>query len=174
MPVDDLTERRLTHYVAGAWRAPLSDRLLPVTGGPVVAAGGADAARAFRLTLPGPAPALPDPTALIPALAAAAEAEGTASPCAPDPGIATGQGGRVLILPAPETGAEAMAAAVLAELAAGAGVVLLPPPGRALSAMALAIALHEAGLPAGRFALLQGDAETAAHLTALPFDRLRH
>jgi hypothetical protein len=169
VPVGDLTERRLTHYVGGAWRAPLSDRLVPAAGGPVVAAGPQDAARAFRLTGPGPAPAAD----LASALAAVTGAEGAAAPHPPAPDAATGRGGRVLILPAPDAQAEALLAAVLEELAAGAGVVLLPPPERALGAMALVAALHHAGLPAGRLSLLQGDAESEAHLTALPFDRIR-
>jgi hypothetical protein len=48
--LDDLPERLLTHFVGGAWRAPLSTRLVHVPGlGQVVLAGPADLARARAL-----------------------------------------------------------------------------------------------------------------------------
>ncbi len=173
MPVGDLTERRLTHYAGGAWRAPLSDRLIPASGGPVVASGPEDAARAFRLCSPGPAPKLPDLSALWPALGLVAAAEGAVAGDCPKALRAPRAADRVLILPPAGATVAAMAGPVWTALGAGAGVVLLPPPSLALTAMALATALHDAGLPAGRFALLQGDADSAAALVAQPFDRVQ-
>lgn len=172
MPVGDLTERRLTHYAGGAWRAPLSDRLIAATGGPVVAAGPDDAARAFRLSAPGPVPPLPDLPALWTALAQVAAAEGAVAGDCPNPAPLDAGEARVLILPPPQATVAALVGPVWAALGAGAAVVLLPPPALALTAMALAGALHDAGLPAGRFALLQGDADSAAALAAQPFDRV--
>jgi len=55
---DDLSERLLTHYVGGAWRAPLGVQMRPVAGqgdqvlGQVVCATRADIARAKVLTHP--------------------------------------------------------------------------------------------------------------------------
>lgn len=49
---DDLNEKLLTHYVAGAWRAPFGERMLPVIlpdgvqAGQIVCAGEQDVARA--------------------------------------------------------------------------------------------------------------------------------
>jgi hypothetical protein len=172
VPVGDLTERRLTHYAGGAWRAPLSDRLIPATGGPVVAAGPADAARAFRLSAPGPVPDLPGLPTLWPALARVAAAEGAVAGDCPDPTPVDASAERALILAPDGSTAAALVAPVWAALGAGAAVVLLPPPTLALTAMALAGALHDAGLPSGRFALLQGDANSAAALAAQPFDRV--
>ncbi len=172
MPVGDLTERRLTHYAGGAWRAPLSDRLIPATGGPVVAAGPDDAARAFRLSAPGPAPTLPDLRTLWTALVQVAAAEGVVAGDSPNPTPVDAGAERVLILTPAGTTVAGMVAPVWAALGAGAAVVLLPPPTLALTAMALAGALHDAGLPSGRFALLQGDADSAAALVAQPFYRV--
>lgn len=173
MPAGDLTERRLTHYAGGAWRAPLSVRLVPATGGPVVAAGPDDAARAFRLCAPGPVPTLPDLSDLWPALVRVAEAEGVVAGACPSPAPVDADAKRVLIVAPAGTTAAGLAGPVWSALGAGAAVVLLPPPTLALTAMALAGAIHDAGLPAGRFALLQGDADSAAALAALPFDRIR-
>lgn len=51
---DDLLERRFTHFVGGAWRAPLGQHSTPVSGaiGQVVRAGPADLARAHVLRRP--------------------------------------------------------------------------------------------------------------------------
>jgi hypothetical protein len=53
---DDLLERRFTHFVGGAWRAPLGAQSRLVAGalGQVVCAGPADLARAQLLRRPAP------------------------------------------------------------------------------------------------------------------------
>lgn len=159
---DDLIEALLTHYVGGAWRAPLSTDMadVPGVGARLVLAGPADFARAGAAA----AAALPGWAALGPAGRADALA-GVARSGAPAgaPGLA--------LIAAAALPATALAPAVTGRLLAGAAVLLLPDPAAPLPALGLIRALHRAALPAGVVALLHGTADAAArHLDLRPHD----
>ena len=170
----ELNERLFAHFVGGAWRAPLSDRLLPVTGaagaalGRIVCAGARDIARARGVLRQGPDPDAIDADALWAAMLAEAPLlrtiraqEGFTDDqlTAPAPLTPAGRGPLVL-LTAADTPLDRIAGALLA--GAGRGMIWKPAPAAAASAHLLMRAVGP--LARGRLALLQGDHATGALL----------
>ena len=153
-PSGDLRERLLVHFVQGAWRAPLSVRMVAGPLGPIVAAGAADVARARRLRAGGGF-ALPD-AAMLATLRAA---EGFADPPAPLPPVPDLPKGAVLF-----SAADAPVAMILALLRSGArnGLIWKPAPGAAASAHLIMAALGPAAQ--GALAMVQGDHASGALL----------
>lgn len=142
---DDLAERRLTQFVGGAWRAPLSQRM---AGGPRarrVLAGPEDLARALACAAeaaPGWAALAPGARAgLLAAAGLEAEAQAAGRPAAPLLRFA---------LPGP--------ARLASLLAAGRVLVLVAPRATPAAMLGLIEALRLAGLPPGVLNLLNGDA----------------
>lgn len=165
----ELNERLFVHFVAGRWRAPLSDRLLAVRPfdddrmGRLACGDARDAGRAVAGLRPGRAEGLAEAyAALRPRLAALRVLEGFADPAeAPVPSDLPGQGPLVLLT----AGAEPVARlAGLLIAAAPRGVVWKPAPAAAASAHCLVAALGP--LSGGGIALVQGDHATGAALMA--------
>ncbi|WP_209427267.1 hypothetical protein [Pararhodobacter sp. SW119] len=171
----ELNERLFTHFVAGAWRAPLSDRHLPVTGpdgaplGRIVCAGPSDIARAcggvaaqLRAAAEAADPAvlwqaLRDEGALLAALRAGEGVEEMLR--APEPVDLPGKGPLVLL-----TAAAVPVDRIAGLLIAGArrGMIWKPAPAAATSAhLMMRILGPRAG---GRLAMVQGDHATGALL----------
>jgi len=150
----DLRERLLVHFVQGAWRAPLSVRMVAGPLGPVVAAGPGDVARARALRRGGGF-ALPDADGLR----ALRAAEGFADAPAPLPEMPDLPEGAVLL-----SAADAPVALILALLRAGArgGLIWKPAPGAAASAQAIMAAAGPAAR--GALAMVQGDHASGALL----------
>ncbi len=174
--LDDLSEKLITHYVGGAWRAPLATAAQPVTlvcgrvPGQIVPAGAADVARALawaeaaQMVMTAPArqqewlaafdAARP---ALLGALDAAQRLErGAPGGIVPGTKLSTGPGPLALLLPAAMSPV-AQAGVLRAALAAARPVIVKPAPGGAVSATVLMDHLHRLGLPPGAVAMLQGD-----------------
>jgi hypothetical protein len=168
--IPELNERLFAHFVAGAWRAPLSDRLLPVARadggrlGQIVCAGEADVARALGVLRRG-APAegagmaelwqaLRAEAALVSAMRAE---EGHASDAlsAPEEVDLPGKGPLVLLSSA-AVPVDRLAGALIA--GARTGLIWKPAPGAAASAHAMMRALGPGAQ--GRLVLLQGDHAT--------------
>lgn len=153
-PSGDLRERLLVHFVQGAWRAPLSVRMVAGPLGPVVAAEAGDVARA-RALCAGGGFALPDAERL----GAIRAAEGFADATRPLPSVPDLPGGAVLL-----SAADAPVALILALLRAGArgGLIWKPAPGAAASAQAIMAAAGPAAR--GALAMVQGDHASGALL----------
>jgi len=172
--IAELNERLFTHFAGGAWRAPHSDRHLPVmraSGAPlgrIVCAGPADVARARGVLRLGPPEEPLDPAALwaamlaeAPLLGAMRAEEGFAADrlTAPETLMLPARGPLVL-LSAAETPLDRIAGALIA--GAGAGMIWKPAPGAAATAHLL---MRVVGPRAqGRLSLLQGDHATGALL----------
>lgn len=144
-PDEDWAERRLTHFVAGDWRAPLSVRM---GEGPMVLAGSADVARALAAARAAAA----GWRALGGEGRAALLGLGQALPDAqlPGPGL-----GPVLVL------GRAGPRRLTRMMAGGAAVVLLRPAPLSPGLVWLAERLRRAGLPPGVLSLLTGPPEAA-------------
>ncbi len=141
----DLSERRLTHFVGGAWRAPLSQRVAGGPRGRRVLAGPEDLARAMAVA----AAAAPEWAALAPDIRAGLLAEaGLEVPLA----LPTGLVAPVLrfTLPGP--------AKLGVLLASGRVLVLVSPRATPRAMLGLIEALRGAGLPPGVLNLLNGHA----------------
>jgi hypothetical protein len=172
--ISELNERLFTHFVGGAWRAPQTDRHLPIARasggrlGQIVCAGPADVARARGVLRLDPPYHLVDAAVLWAALLAEAPLVGAMRAlegfpadalAAPEALDLPGQGPLVL-LSAAETPVDRLAGALIA--GARAGLIWKPAPGAAASAHLLMRALGP--LARGRLALLQGDHATGALL----------
>lgn len=177
----ELNERLFTHFAAGAWRAPLADRHLPIRRasgarlGQIVCAGEADIARARAGVLAsrraGVAPA--DPAALWRALRAEAAlleslraGEGFEdalrardSVALPEP-AGLPDAGPLVLLTAASAPVDRLAGLLIAAMPTG--LIWKPAPGAAASAHLVMRVLGP--LAGGRLALLQGDHATGALL----------
>ncbi|AMY69712.1 hypothetical protein [Frigidibacter mobilis] len=142
---DDLAERRLTHFVGGAWRAPLSQRMAGGPRGRRVLAGPQDLARALAVA----AQAAPEWAALAPAARAGLlAAAGLEVPEAP----ATFPAAPLLRFTLPQP------ARLAGMLASGRVLVLVAPRASPPAWLGLIEALRGAGLPPGVLNLLNGRA----------------
>ncbi len=174
----ELNERLITHFTAGHWRVPLSQRHLPVPRasggrlGRIICADDRDVARALR-DLSAAGEAAPTET-LQAALASLADpmARLRREEGLPDPGFPAARklpplppgAGPMMLMSAAETEPALIGQALIA--AAGRGVIWKPAPRAAASAHLL---MRQLGpLAAGRLVLLQGDHDSGAALvTAL-------
>jgi hypothetical protein len=150
--LDDLPERLLTHYVGGAWRAPLGGQMCVVQGldgrvlGHVVCATQADLVRAQAVSLPNPNRAALAGLLRNSAARLAQDLDG-------------------LIAHAPDEGAIAAladryaATGYFAPLLPHDATLLLPTARDALTGLAIARLAQAAGLPAGSIALLHAPLE---------------
>lgn len=148
----DLSERLLTHYVGGAWRAPLGAQMVDALDqqsrwvGRVVIAGDADLHRALQLSCPMPADATArlttllqsDPEALLPWVTP----DQILQPC-----------DMKLDTTFPVIVRDARPIAALRQ-AMATGAIYLPNPELALFGIALALVVQRAELPPGSFAML--------------------
>lgn len=177
--LSELNERLFTHFAGGAWRAPHSERHLPVpkaTGGAlgaIVCAGPADVARARGVLRLGPAPRRVDGVALWAALMAEAPVVGAmralegfagdalTAPEPPEP-VELPRRGPLVLLSAAATPVDRIAGVLIA--GAAAGLIWKPAPAAAASAHLIMRVLGP--LAEGRLALLQGDHATGALLAA--------
>jgi hypothetical protein len=172
--IPELNERLFTHFAGGAWRAPYSDRHLPVMRasgvplGRIVCAGPADVARARGVLRLGPPEKLLDADALweammdeAPLLSAMRAEEGFPADRlgAPEP-LQLPETGPLVLLSAAETPVDRIAGALISGVRAG--LIWKPAPGAAASAHLIMRALGP--LTGGRLALLQGDHGTGALL----------
>ncbi len=168
--IPELNERLFTHFAGGAWRAPYSDRHLPVMRasgeplGQVVCAGPPDVARARGVLRLGQPEEPVDAEVLwaamlaeAPLLGAMRAEEGYAADRlgAPEP-LHLPERGPLVLLSAAETPVDRIAGALIA--GARAGLIWKPAPGAAASAHLIMRALGP--LTGGRLALLQGDHAT--------------
>ncbi len=174
---DDLAELLITHYVGGAWVAPLGSRNLRFgdasagLAGTLVAAGRADIDRAVAAAQGAVAAlaAVPDRRARLAAAAAplAVELPGLDGVLARAPESAGGPVPTAMI-GGPALSPARMASVLFQLLMAGCPLVLNPCVTAPLPALRLALALHGAGLPPGSVNLIHGDAATARALAAHP------
>ncbi|MCC5986012.1 MAG: aldehyde dehydrogenase family protein [Rhodobacteraceae bacterium] len=184
---DDLSEKLITHYVRGAWRAPLAVAAgWPVrmacgrVPGQIVPAGTADVARALeaaglaREALADPARWLAALDAARPAIEAALAAaqrqeRGAKGSFAPSPQSVPATARPLAILLPAALGPAAQLDILRGALAAARPVIVKPAPGGAVAATVLMDHLHRLDLPAGAVAMLQGDGPgTGALLQATP------
>lgn len=149
--MQDLAERRLTHFVGGAWRAPLSQRMAGGARGRMVLAGPADLARAV-------------------AAATAAAAGWAALGAGPRAALLAAAGLEVPEMEVPEMEAAPPgasptpllrfslppAATLARQLARGRTLVLVTPRATPPALLGLIEALDHAGLPPGVLNLLNG------------------
>jgi hypothetical protein len=159
---DDLLERRFTHFVGGAWRAPLGTQSVPVTGalGQVVCAGPADLARAQLLRRPSPGAGQVLARALAqsaPMIAQQMQAHKAAIDAATLTSIARGlQHPQPVPCSIVTTCAKASPEGLGRALACGfaAGVIHTPATQDALLGIILSRLSQAAGLPPGSYAML--------------------
>ena len=154
----DLSERRLTHFVGGAWRAPLSQRMAGGPRGRRVLAGPEDLARAWAVA----AAAAPGWAMLPPGLRAGLLAEAGLE-AAEAPGIPATPLLR-FTLPGP--------AKLGALLASGRVLVLVAPRATPRAMLGLIEALRSAGLPPGVLNLLNGHAADLRQTASAPAPRI--
>jgi len=176
---DDLPEILITHYVGGAWVAPLGTRNAGFfdpaagAGGTLVFAAPADITRAVdaaRRAAEGLAGLADAERRVVLGRAAAALAAEVPGPVEADDAVAVpdGRGRTCAVIVRREVPAATVAAAVLRLLAADLALVMMPDPRAPLPAVRLAMALHGAGLPPGCLNLIHGDAAAARALAAHP------
>lgn len=158
MSAEDWSERFLTHYIAGAWRTPLSEVMCPThhVGASVVLAGRADLERARQAAM----------TAAQEWRARGAAARQTALDALGVAEAGAETGGPVLLSCSGRTAPDTRA---LGLLAAGDPVIVLGQTADPEPAFRFLAACHAARLPAGVVGLLyaQDHAEVAA-TTGLP------
>jgi len=155
----DLSERRLTHFVGGAWRAPLSQRMAGGPRGRRVLAGPEDLARAIGAA----GAAAPGWSALAPELRRRLLAEaGLEVPVTKPSGLAE----PLLRFTLPQP------VALAGMLASGRVLVLVAPRATPRAMLGLIEALRGAGLPPGVLNLLNGHAADLRQTPSAPAPRV--
>lgn len=155
----DLSERRLTHFVGGAWRAPLSQRMAGGPRGRRVLAGAEDLARAIGAA----GAAAPGWSALAPDIRAGLLAEaGLEVPLAPEMPAAA----PLLRFTLPQPAKLGLL------LASGRVLVLVAPRATPRAMLGLIEALRGAGLPPGVLNLLNGHAADLRQTASAPAPRI--
>ncbi|GGH56159.1 aldehyde dehydrogenase family protein [Frigidibacter albus] len=155
----DLSERRLTHFVGGAWRAPLSQRMAGGRRGRRVLAGPEDLARALAVA----DAAAPEWHALPPGIRAGLLAEAGLA-VAETPAFPATAPLLRFTLPQP--------AKLGVLLASGRVLVLVSPRATPRAMLGLIEALRSAGLPPGVLNLLNGHAADLAQTASAPAQQM--